>query len=192
MKIALFFGSFNPVHIGHVALANYVAEYGNVDKVMMIVSPLNPLKAGNTLLPNEVRLNMLRKAVEGYSKIEVSDVEFGLPIPSYTYDTLEYLRREHPEHEYILLMGADNVEVFSKWRNYDKILEKYHIMVYPRRGYTDELPYNNMSRIETPIIEVSSTFIRESVEKGRDVRFFLPGSIYDDVCREVKKMKKLQ
>ena len=83
MKIALFFGSFNPVHIGHVALANYVAEYGNVDKVMMIVSPLNPLKAGNTLLPNEVRLNLLRKAVEGYSKIEVSDVEFGLPIPSY-------------------------------------------------------------------------------------------------------------
>lgn len=186
MKIALFFGSFNPIHIGHLALANYVAEYGGVDEVQIVVSPLNPLKKASDMLPDEVRFELVKKAISGYPKIKAQDVEFSLPRPSYTYTTLSHLKAEHPENEYILVIGADNVESFHRWRDYQKILDEFEVIVYPRLGYTDEIPFHNMKWLQTPIIEVSSTFIRESIKAGKDVRFFLPSSICDEAIKLIK------
>lgn len=188
MRIALFFGSFNPVHIGHLALANYVAEYGGVDEVQIVVSPLNPLKKASDMLPDDVRFNMVRKAVENYPKIKAQDVEFNLPRPSYTYTTLTHLKKQHPENEYVLVIGADNVESFPRWRDYQKILDEFEVVVYPRLGYTDDIPFDNMRWLQTPIIEVSSTFIRESVRAGKDVRFFLPSNISDEACEAIQKL----
>lgn len=188
MRVALFFGSFNPIHIGHLALANYVAEFGGVDEVQIVVSPLNPLKKASDMLPDEVRFDLVRKAVEGYPKIKAQDIEFSLPRPSYTYTTLTHLKHLHPENDYVLVIGADNVESFPRWRDFQKILAEFEVIVYPRLGYTNEIPFDNMSWLQTPIIEVSSTFIRESVWAGKDVRFFLPSSICGEAIEAIQKL----
>ncbi len=188
MRIALFFGSFNPIHIGHLALANYVAEYGGVDEVQIVVSPLNPLKKASDMLPDEVRFDMVSRAVADYPKIKAQDIEFNLPRPSYTYTTLTHLKSLHPENEYVLVIGADNVESFPRWRDYQKILDEFEVIVYPRLGYTSQIPFDNMHWLQTPIIEVSSTFIRESVWAGKDVRFFLPDSISEEAKDAILKL----
>ena len=178
-RVALFFGSFNPIHIGHLALGNYVAEFGGVDEVRFVVSPHNPLKERGGLMDDEFRLEMVRRAIEGYPKFGVSDVEFRLPKPSYTYDTLTFMSQEEPDVKFVLIMGGDNLDLFRKWRNYDKIMEQYEVLVYPRPDSSNEVPddYKNVSVIDAPLIEVSSTFIRESLRDGKDVRFFMPQGV---------------
>lgn len=178
-RVALFFGSFNPIHIGHLALGNYVAEFGGVDEVRFVVSPHNPLKERGGLMDDEFRLEMVCRAIEGYPKFGVSDVEFRLPKPSYTYDTLTFMSREEPDVKFVLIMGGDNLDLFRKWRNYDKIMEQYEVLVYPRPDSSNEVPddYKNVSMIDAPLIEVSSTFIRESLRDGKDVRFFMPQGV---------------
>jgi len=178
-RVALFFGSFNPIHIGHLALGNYVAEFGGVDEVRFVVSPHNPLKERGGLMDDGFRLEMVRRAIEGYPKFGVSDVEFRLPKPSYTYDTLTFMSQEEPDVKFVLIMGGDNLDLFRKWRNYDKIMEQYEVLVYPRPDSSNEVPddYKNVNVIDAPLIEVSSTFIRESLRDGKDVRFFMPQGV---------------
>lgn len=192
MKVALFFGSFNPIHIGHLAIANYVAEYGGVDKVLMVVSPLNPLKQNRGMLPETIRKGYIDKALDGYERISATDVEFTLPRPSYTYTTLCHLRSIHRDCEFVLVIGADNVETFDKWRDSEKILSEFEVWVYPRRGYVEQIPTKyerRMKWIDAPMIEVSSTFLRNSIIQGKDVRYFFPSvALYKDVCEEVKTM----
>jgi nicotinate-nucleotide adenylyltransferase len=180
-KTALFFGSFNPVHIGHLILGNYIAEYTGVDKIRYIVSPQNPLKQRENLLEDSVRLEMLRRSVEGYSKFEVSDIEFSLPKPSYTFNTLSVLSVNEPDTEFILIMGADNLDIFPQWKNYQWIMDNYKIFVYPRLNAANKLPdyCRNITLLQAPVIEISSTFIRESVKEGKDVRFFIPKPVYE-------------
>jgi len=179
-KTALFFGSFNPVHIGHLALGNYIAEFADVDEVRFIVSPHNPLKDESELSDDYVRLEMLRWSLSDYPKFSVSDIEFSLPKPSFTCQTLSALSEQEPDTQFILVIGGDNVDIFHKWKNYEWIMENYPILVYPRLGASNQIPdnYSNMTLINAPIIEISSTFVRQSIQAGKDVRFFLPETVY--------------
>lgn len=176
MRTALFFGSFNPVHIGHLAIANHIAEFGGVGEVWFVVSPHNPHKDKSTLLPERDRFEMLYRAVGDYPKFRVSDIEFKLPQPSYTIHTLVHLQEKFPKHEFSLILGSDNLLNFHKWKNADQILAGYPLIVYPRpgtpQGVYDNFP--NLTLVDAPRMDISSTFIRESVRQGKDVRFFMP------------------
>ena len=178
--VALFMGSFNPIHIGHLALCNHIAEFNNVDEVRFIVSPQNPLKKSADLLDDTIRLHMVSLAIEGYPKFSVSNVEFYLPKPSYSYVTLQHLKDTEPDTRFILIMGADNLDIFSKWKNYQWIMQNIEIWVYPRLGFSNSIPddYCNMKMISAPVMEISSTFVRQSIASGNDVRFFLDKDVY--------------
>lgn len=179
-KVALFGGSFNPIHIGHLALANYICEEQWVDELWFLLTPENPLKQHKNQLDEHVRLEMVQAAIKGYHKFKASDFEFHLPRPSYTINTLKALNENYPEYEFHLVIGADNWVAFDQWKSHKEILANFHILIYPRNGYTidsDSLP-PNVQFIETPQIEVSSTFIRESLKKRMDIRYFLHAEVY--------------
>ena len=179
-KVALFSGSFNPIHIGHLALANYIVESSWVDELWFMVTPQNPLKTSNELLNDNTRLKLVEIAIEGYSKFKASNFEFNLPQPSYTINTLDALKQAYPEYEFYLLIGADNWLLFNQWKDYQLILQNYNLLVYPRLGYqvdAGNLP-PHVHLIDSPMMEVSSTFIRESLLAGKDYRFFLRPSVY--------------
>jgi nicotinate-nucleotide adenylyltransferase len=179
MKIGLFFGSFNPVHSGHMIIAQFMAEFSVLDQIWMVVSPQNPLKPAGTLLQDYQRLQLVELAIDGYRKIKVSKIEFELPRPSYTIHTLAYLREKHPEHEFALIMGADNLETFHKWKNYELILEDHDIFVYPRPG-SDGGNLKDHSRVhwtDAPVMEISSTFIRNAIKNKKDVSFMMPEKV---------------
>lgn len=193
-KVALFFGSFNPIHIGHLALANHIAEFGGVDEVRFVVSPQNPFKRNADLMEDDIRLSWVKQAIGDYPRFSVSDIEFSMPKPSYTSDTLERLSSLEPGNEFILVMGGDNLSSFSGWRRYEWILEHYRILVYPRLDVATEIPEAWSSRIRmlanAPRIEVSSTFVRNSIKDGKDVRFFLPEQIWTSVRDEFVKKNR--
>ncbi len=175
MKIGLFFGSFNPMHIGHKIIASYMVEFSNLDKVMFVVSPQNPLKQKNSLLDQYHRLQIIRAEEEDNPKLSVSDIEFSMPKPSYTIDTLVRLKEEHPENDYALIMGSDNLQNFHKWKNYEQILENYSIYVYPRLGIKIEGTHKNIHIIDgVPQMEISSSFIRKSIKEGKDISYLMP------------------
>ncbi len=180
-KIGLFFGSFNPIHIGHLILANFFAEHTDLDKVRLVVTPQNPLKKKSNLLPDYHRLYMARLATEAYPKIDVSTVEFDLPQPNYTILTLAHLSDLEPDKQFVLLMGEDSLVSLPKWRNYEKILEDYDIYVYPRR-VSEDTPLKEHPRVfylETaPIIEISASQIRKDLREGKNVRPLLPPEVY--------------
>ncbi len=180
IKTGLFFGSFNPIHIGHLAIANYMLEFSDIEQLWFIVSPHNPLKQKQTLLADYHRLELTRRAVEDDDRFRVSDIEFGMPKPSYTIDTLTYLGEKHPGNEFLLIMGADGLRTFHHWKNSQQIQEKYHRLVYPRPGIPNEeiKDHFNMTLVDAPLIEISSSFIRESIRYGKDVRYFLPEKTY--------------
>ncbi len=175
MRVGLFFGSFNPVHIGHLAIANYMASFTALDEVWLVVSPQNPLKEKSSLLNQNDRLHLVNIALDFHKKIKASNIEFGLPQPSYTINTLAYLNEKFPQHEFCLIMGSDNLEGLHKWKNHEEILRKYKIYVYPRpdkkESQFDKHP--SVSFVNAPIMEISSTFIRDSIKQKKDVRFFL-------------------
>ncbi|MFP4557394.1 MAG: nicotinate (nicotinamide) nucleotide adenylyltransferase [Bacteroidales bacterium] len=180
MKTALFFGSFNPIHIGHVAIAGYMLEFTNVDELWFVVSPQNPLKEKSELADNKHRLQMVRLAAASHpEKIKVCDVEMEMPRPSYTIDTLKHLNRIYPNREFSVIMGADSLASIEKWKDYNELL-KHEILVYPRVGYNLEklTSYYNVSAIKAPIIEISSTFIRNMIKQGKDASFFLLDEVY--------------
>jgi nicotinate-nucleotide adenylyltransferase len=180
MKIGLFFGSFNPIHIGHLAIANYMVEFTDLDKLWFVVSPHNPLKKKSTLLADHHRLQMVRVAVEDDTRFQASDIEFKLPQPSYTIDTLTYLKEKYPETEFVVIMGSDGLPTFEKWKNYQKLIEQYQRYVYPRPGTDSDLIKNlvNGQVVNAPLMDISSTFIRESVAKKKDIRYFLSEKVW--------------
>ncbi|WGK65944.1 nicotinate (nicotinamide) nucleotide adenylyltransferase [Croceiramulus getboli] len=181
-KIGLFFGSFNPVHIGHLILANHFAEYSDLDQVWMVITPHNPHKKKQTLLDNHHRYQLVQRAVEHYPKIEASTVEFDLPQPNYTVNTLAHLEERYPQHHFSLIMGEDNLKSFHKWKNYGAILSHHELYVYPRMGpntVRDEfLDHPKIHRVNAPIIEISSTAIRKAIGAGRNIRPLLPEEVY--------------
>ncbi|HQV01493.1 MAG TPA: nicotinate (nicotinamide) nucleotide adenylyltransferase, partial [Bacteroidia bacterium] len=176
MKIGLYFGSFNPVHNGHMVIANYMAEFAQLDQVWMVVSPQNPLKAPTTLLSDTQRLAMVKIAIGDYKKLKASNIEFKLPKPSYTIHTLVYLSEKYPQHEFALIMGADSLATLPKWKNHEAILEHYHIYVYPRPQITLPALANNkhVHIVNAPLMELSSSFIRNAIKAKHDVRFMVP------------------
>ena len=183
-KTGLFGGSYNPIHIGHLALANYLCEFGDLDEVWFMVSPQNPFKAHSSdLWDDQLRLELVRLAVEEYPKFHASDFEFHLPRPSYMVNTLEKLREAHPDREFTLVIGADNWASFPRWKDADIIMAHHPLIIYPRPGYEiDEsnLPAN-VRLVNTPLLEVSSTFIRESLKQGKDVRYFLHPKVWEKI-----------
>ena len=179
MKTGLFFGSFNPIHVGHLIIANYMANHVDLDEVWFVVSPQNPLKEKSSLGNVYDRLEMAKLAIENTSNIKVSDIELSLPKPSYTIDTLSYLKEKYPEKEFALIMGADNLASFKKWKNYEVLLKNYQIYVYPRPG-ADVSEWENHPSITfttTPLMEISSTFIRKSLKEKKNVQFFVPDKV---------------
>ncbi len=181
MQIGLYFGSFNPVHIGHMAIANYIVEFTELNQLWFVVSPHNPLKNKTTLLKDYHRLELVNIAIENDNRFRASNIEFGLPKPSYTIDTLVYLKEKYPEYNFALIMGADNLQNFHKWKNYKQILDNYKIYVYPRPNIKIDKKYTNMNNIITvnaPVMEISSSFIRNAVGNGKNISHFLPHKVY--------------
>ena len=184
MKVGLFFGSFNPIHIGHLALANYFTEFTDLQQVWFVVTPHNPLKAKATLLNDYKRLELVQLAVEEFPKFQISKIEFELPQPNYTVHTLAHLNEKYPGYEFALIMGEDNLENFEKWKNYEVILERYSIYTYPRPGYTTPEKYTNHPNVHianAPVLEISSTFIREAIKNKKDIRFYLPEKVWKQI-----------
>lgn len=182
MKVGLFFGSFNPVHVGHMVLANYMLGFTDLEKVWFVISPHNPHKSKASLLHERHRLQMVQIAVEDDNRIRASDVEFKLPQPSYTVHTLAYLKEKYPEHEFVLIMGADNLLGFHKWKNYEEILKHHELYVYPRQDSAPETELARNSRVKlipAPRIEISSTMIRQAVRDKIDIRHFLPPAVWE-------------
>lgn len=179
MKIGLLFGSFNPVHIGHLIIANYMANHTDLDKVWLVVSPQNPLKKYGDLINTYDRLEMARLATDHADNLEVSDIELKLPQPSYTIDTLTTLKEKYPQHEFAIIMGSDNLVTLHKWKNYKIILRDYQIYVYPRPGYenTDLATHPSVHITMTPLMELSATFIRKSIAAKKNVQFFVPDPV---------------
>ncbi len=175
-KIGLFFGSFNPIHNGHLMIANYMAEFEGLDQVWFVVSPLNPFKQDQDLLPDYHRRELLNRAIGDYMKFRVSAVEFGLPKPSYTIDTLGFLKTKYPDNQFVLIMGSDQLPEFHRWKNPEEILEKYRILVYPRLPATEHslLSHPSVTVVSAPVMEISSSFIRQAIKQKKDVRFFMP------------------
>ena len=193
MKVGLFFGTFNPIHIGHLIIANHLATHTDLDQVWLIVTPLNPLKTKQNLLADHHRLMLTQIAVEENDLLRVSDIEFKLPKPNYTIDTLVYLKEKHPSHTFCLIIGEDNLRTFHKWKNHEQISENYPLYVYPRVLTSQELASNEpivateklMEQfpnahfcLDAPLMKISSTYIRESIQKQKDVRYLLTPEVY--------------
>lgn len=176
MRVGLFFGSFNPIHIGHMAIANYMVEYSNVHQVWFVVSPHNPLKQKSSLLADRYRLDMVRMAINDDARFQGSNIEFKMPQPSYTIDTLAYLKGQFPSYEFVIIMGSDGLPTFHKWKNHKEIIKQFQRLVYPRPGIEsiDLTQHSNMEIVDAPHIEISSSFIRQAIKEGKDIRHFLP------------------
>ncbi len=182
MKIGLFFGSFNPVHIGHLAIANYMVEFTDLKQLWFVISPHNPFKPKQSLLADHHRRTLMDIAVGNEERFRVSDIEFSMPKPSFTIDTLTWLKEKHPSHTFVLIMGSDGLPTFDKWKNYQMIEECYQRYVYPRPGYpVDPAEHRNIIVVNAPLLEISSSFIREAIGNGKDIRYFLPPKVYDTI-----------
>ena len=189
MKIGLYFGTFNPIHVGHLIIANHFAEHTDLNQVWMVVTPHNPLKNKDTLLKDSTRLELVFLATEDYPKIKPCDIEFQLPQPNYTVNTLAHLQDKYPKNEFSLIMGEDNLKSFHKWKNYEVILENHDIYVYPR---VDENGHSNSNGekygfkshpkvhfIAAPIVEISATFIRNSIKNKKNIQPLLPNKVWE-------------
>jgi len=194
MKIGLYFGTFNPIHVGHLVIANYMADFTELDEVWLIVTPQNPLKKKKTLLKDFHRLLLVREAIDDNSKLKVSDVEFNLPKPSYTIKTLNCLIEKYPKHDFSIIMGEDNLRSFHKWYNYEFIINHHSIYVYPRvltKQEEEEMNELDLKSKESfkkhknvfycenvPVMKVSASFIRKAIKEGKDVRYLLTEPVY--------------
>jgi nicotinate-nucleotide adenylyltransferase len=186
MQIGLFFGSFNPVHTGHLIIANYMADYAQLDEIWFVVSPLNPFKANDKLLGEELRLNLLKLAIHGDPRFKACDIEFKLPRPSYTADTLRELRSENPEHKFTLIIGGDNLKGFHNWKDYEDILKHHKVFVYARVGIVEAPLLANHPSIklfEVPLLNISSTYIRETIKAGKSIRYLVPLAVREEIAK---------
>ncbi|PSG90390.1 nicotinate (nicotinamide) nucleotide adenylyltransferase [Aurantibacter aestuarii] len=182
MKVGLYFGSFNPIHIGHLIIANHLVENSDLDQIWFVVTPHNPFKKKASLLDNYQRLEMVFLATKDYDKLQPCDIEFNLPQPNYTVNTLIHLKEKHPTHDFSIIMGEDNLKSFHKWKNYEVILEDYQVYVYPRisEGIVETQFTNHpkISRVDAPIIELSSTMIRNSIKAQKNVKPLLSPEVW--------------
>lgn len=185
MKIGLYFGTFNPIHIGHLIIANHMAEHSDLDQIWFVVTPQSPFKVKASLLDNHDRFEMVYRATADYPKLRANDIEFGMPQPNYTINTLTYLQEKYPMHEFALIMGEDNLKSLHKWKNYELILANHHIYVYPRLSEGKvESQFNQhpqIHHVDAPIMELSSTFIRKSIKAGKNIKPMLPEHVWEYV-----------
>ena len=182
--IGLFFGSFNPIHIGHLALANYYIDNTELKEIWFVISPQNPHKAKSSLLHHRFRKEMVNLAIGENGKLKSCDIEFNLPQPSYTINTLEHLKEKYPKKKFALILGADNLATFHKWKNYETILKRYHLFVYPRPGF-DPGPlviHPNVTLTDAPIIEISSSYIRKAIHEGKSPEYFVHPQVWKYIC----------
>ncbi|UZT96812.1 nicotinate (nicotinamide) nucleotide adenylyltransferase [Chryseobacterium fluminis] len=183
-KTGLFFGSFNPIHIGHLILANYILENSDMEELWFVVSPQNPFKDKKSLLKDHNRLDMVQLAVKNYPQMRASNAEFALPQPSYTIDTLTYLHEKYPDYSFSLIMGEDNLEGLHRWKNSDTLIKNHHIIVYPRifegkKTDSEYLQHDHISLVKAPVIELSATEIRNMIKEGKNVRPMLPPEVFE-------------
>lgn len=181
MRIGLFFGSFNPIHIGHLVIADFMATQTDLDRVWLVVSPQNPLKPKKTLARDHDRLHLVRLGIGDHPKLRASDVEFQLPKPSYTVDTLAFLKEQYPEHEFVLIMGGDNLGSFHLWKNYQQMLTEHDIYVYQRPHYNlgDLAAHPRVRVFEPPPLDISATYIRDCIKNGQSVRYLVPEAVWE-------------
>ncbi len=194
MKVGLFFGTFNPIHVGHLIIANFMADRTDLEQVWLVVSPQNPLKQKDSLLPDHHRMQLVRVAIEDNPKLRSSNIEFDLPQPSYTINTLQHLREKHPDHSFSLIMGEDNLRTFHKWKNHERILEEHEAYVYPRvytakerhaslseqqQGMEEQWKGHPRVRIfDAPVMKISASYIRKVLQQGHDARYLLTEPVH--------------
>jgi nicotinate-nucleotide adenylyltransferase len=178
-KIGLFFGSFNPIHLGHLIIANVMAENTDLDKVWLVVSPQNPFKPSKGLLHEFDRFDMVKAAIADNYKLEASDIEFNLPKPSYTIHTLAHLTEKHPTKEFKVILGEDNLENFTKWKNYEQILDQFGLYVYPRPNVTNSplSRHAHVKMVEAPLLDISATYIRNCIKNNKSIRYLVPEAV---------------
>ena len=181
MKIGLYFGSFNPVHIGHLIIANHIVQNCKVDQVWMVVSPQNPLKPA-TLLNEYHRLHLVNLAIENNLKLKASDIEFKLPKPSYTIDTLTYLEEKYPTHQFSVIMGSDSYQNLHKWKNYQQLVARYPLLVYPRPGMEIAQPtHSGVTIINAPLLDISASFVRKNIQEGKSIQYLVPDRVREEI-----------
>jgi nicotinate-nucleotide adenylyltransferase len=186
MKIGLYFGSFNPIHHGHLIIAKHCLNFTELQQIWIVVSPQNPFKNPASLLGEYDRLHLINKAIEGEINIKVSDVEFKLPKPSYTIDTLQYLEEKYPENEFSIIMGSDSLQNIKKWKNSEILIKRYPLLVYKRKDYPiEEIRDAKISILDAPIIEISSSYIRKLIQMNKSIKFLVP----DSICIEIENTK---
>jgi nicotinate-nucleotide adenylyltransferase len=183
MNIGLYFGSFNPIHTGHLIIASHVLNETNIQKIWFVLSPQNPLKASLSLLNEYDRLFLLQKAIEEDDRMKASDIEFLLPKPSYTIDTLTYLTEKYPEHQFNVIMGSDSFENIGNWKNGDKIIANYPVFVYERPGFELKLPKTNITVLNAPFLQISSTHIRHLIENGKSFKYLVPDIVELEIIK---------
>ncbi|MGB0402492.1 MAG: nicotinate (nicotinamide) nucleotide adenylyltransferase [Salibacteraceae bacterium] len=190
MKVGLYFGTFNPIHVGHLVIANHMAQYAGLDEVWLVVTPRNPMKLKDSLLPDYHRYELVHRAIEDNYKLRASDIEFKLEKPSYTANTLVYLEEKYPNNEFALIMGEDNLRTFHKWKNHENILANHRLIVYPRvlteqeeaqvtshnGNFLHDHPHVQM--VEAPVMKISASFIRRAIKEGKDVRYLLSEPVW--------------
>lgn len=181
MKIGLYFGSFNPIHTGHLIIANHIINLGALDQVWFIVSPQNPLKPSHGLLNEYQRLHLVRIAIDGEIKLRASDIEFHLPRPSYTIDTLTHLAEKYPQHQFTIIMGSDSIQNISKWKNHEILLRDYEILVYRRPGFEPPQLNERVTVLDAPLLQISATHIRELVKSGKSIRYLVPDVVKEEI-----------
>jgi nicotinate-nucleotide adenylyltransferase len=182
MKIGLYFGSFNPIHIGHLIIANHILNETDLDKIWFVVSPLNPFKESDNLLNEYDRFHMVQKAIETDNRLRASDIEFSLPRPSYTVHTLTYLHEKYPTYDFSIIMGSDSFQNLGKWKNAEVIIKRYPVIVYKRPGFEVDNKVNaQLTIMKAPLLEISATHIRELIRSGKSIKFLVPPSVEEEI-----------
>jgi nicotinate-nucleotide adenylyltransferase len=182
MDIGLYFGSFNPIHIGHLIIANHVLHNSNCKQIWFVVSPHNPLKESSSLLQEQHRLHLVRLAIEDEPNFKASNVEFSLPRPSYTIDTLTYLQEKFPQHKFSIIMGSDSLQNLPKWKNYEQILAHYKLLVYQRPNTTSALEHANIEYLQAPLLDISATYIRNCLKSKKSIKYLVPDAVAADIA----------
>lgn len=184
MKVGLYFGSFNPIHTGHCIIANHLINDTSLNQVWFVVSPQNPFKSQNSLLNEYHRLHMVQVAIEGEISLRASDIEFQLPRPSYTIDTMTYLQEKHPSHNFSIIMGSDSFQNLKNWKNYQQLISRFEIYIYLRPGFEiKDINLENIHVVNAPLLQISSTHIRENVRMKKSIRYLVPDKVKEEIER---------
>lgn len=185
MKIGLYFGSFNPIHNGHLIIAQHFLEETDLDKIWFVVSPQNPFKQNHSLLNEYHRLFLVQKAIEGETRMKAVDIEFGLPKPSYTIDTMTYLEEKHPEHQFCIIMGSDSFQNLEKWKSGSLIMSRYPIYIYVRSGFEvdQQKVTENIFVLKAPLLDISASLIRKKIAEGKSVRYLIPDTVNEEIIK---------